>query len=160
MITSHGSSETDERNPTVAEPRTVSVQVSRRFSVPPERVFDAWLDPDLAGRFLFSTPSGEMVTTEIDARIGGRYSIIERRDGEDIEHCGEYLEIDRPRRLVFTFGVPRYSDATTIVTVDITPTDDGCELTLIDESAPVEWAERNRDGWTDILEGLAGVVGG
>ena len=80
----------------------VKVRVTRRFSTSPERVFDAWLDPEKAGRFLYATKEGEMVQVEIDARVGGRYSIVERRDGQDVEHTGEYLEIDRPRRLVFT----------------------------------------------------------
>lgn len=137
---------------------TVAIQVTRRFSAPAERVFDAWLDPEQARRFLFATADGEMIRAEIDARVGGRFSIVERRDGEDVEHTGEYREIDRPRRLVFTFGVPKYSDAFTVITIAITPLDDGCELTLTDEAVPADWVERNREGWTSILEGLAETV--
>ena len=137
-----------------------SIQVSRRFTASAERVFDAWLDPERARRFLFATPTGEMVRAEIDPRVGGRYTFVDRREGEDVEHSGEYVEIDRPRRLVFTLCVPKYSSASTVITIEITPLDTGCELTLTDESVPPEWVDSSREGWTSILKGLAEVVEG
>ena len=45
---------------------TATVRVSRRFESPPDRVFDAWLDPARAGRWLFASSSGRMVRVEID----------------------------------------------------------------------------------------------
>ncbi len=138
--------------------KPVNVRVSRRFSAPPERVFDAWLDPEKAGKFLFATEDGEMVKVEIDPRVGGRYSIVERREGQDVEHTGEYLEIDRPQRLVFTLQVPLYSELVDRVTVEIEPAEGGCELTLVCETTP-EWAEQTGEGWKMILGTLAEVLG-
>ena len=135
----------------------VKVRVTRRFSAPPENVFDAWLDPDKARRFLYATEEGEMVRVEIDARVGGRYSIIECREHQDVEHTGEYLEIDRPRRLVFTLQVPLYSEEVDRVTLEIESLDDGCELTLIHETSP-QWADQSGDGWKMILDSLAHVL--
>jgi uncharacterized protein YndB with AHSA1/START domain len=102
-----------------------TVTVTRHFSASPERVFDAWLGPQTADKWLFATPTGRMVRVEIDARIGGRFVIVDRRNGEDVEHSGEYLEIDRPHRLSFTFGVPKYSPLFTKVTIDIEPSASG-----------------------------------
>jgi len=137
------------------------VRVTRRFSASPERVFDAWLDPKKARKFLFATPTGEMVRVEIDARVGGSFCIVERRDGQNAEHYGTYLEIDRPWRLVFTFSVEKYGTGGDRVTVEIVPLETGCELTLTHEMRP-EWAEyagRAEAGWIGILDGLAAILG-
>ncbi|MGO9340420.1 MAG: SRPBCC family protein [Terracidiphilus sp.] len=131
------------------------VRVTRHFNASPERVFDAWLDPKTAGKWLFATPSGQMVRVEIDARPGGRWILVDRRNGEDVEHSGGYLEIDRPRRLVFTFGVPKYSSEITEVTVEIEPAESGCDLTLTQTGVPDEYLESNEKGWIGILVGLA-----
>jgi uncharacterized protein YndB with AHSA1/START domain len=52
----------------------VKVRVIHRFRASPERVFDAWLDPEKAGKWLFATASGQMVRVDIDARIGAHLS--------------------------------------------------------------------------------------
>ncbi len=140
------------------EPR-VTLRVAHRYAASAERVFDAWLDPELAGKWLFATATGRMVRAEIDARVGGSFNFTDRRDGVDVEHVGEYLEIDRPRRLVFTFGVPKYSPAMTRVSIDIVPLGSGCELTLTHEDVLPEWATQSEAGWGMLLDALAGTLG-
>jgi uncharacterized protein YndB with AHSA1/START domain len=135
----------------------LEVSVHHRFRQPAERVFDAWLDVNLARRFLFSTDTGEMVRCEIDARVGGRFVLTDRRPDGDVEHTGEYLVIDRPSRLVFTFGIPAASPTFDIVTIEITPqSDGGCTLQLTAEMQP-EWkdyVDRARQGWQQIIASL------
>lgn len=138
---------------------TADIQVRRRYSHAPERVFDAWLDPAMAGRFLFATPTGVMVKVEIDARVGGRFLIVERRDGQDAVHEGAYLEIHRPSRLVFSFG-DNMAFRTTTVTLEIVPTPEGCELTLTHTGVEPEWTSQTSQGWAGILEGLAPALAG
>jgi uncharacterized protein YndB with AHSA1/START domain len=145
------------------DPNATSLRVTRRFAASPERVFDAWIEPDMARRWLFTTAGGEIVRAELDARVGGAFTIVDRRDGdtgrEDIEHVGEYLEMDRPRRLAFTFSVPRYSPHVSRVTVDIVPLGAGCELTLTQADVLPEWASQTKEGWTTLLGQLAHALG-
>ena len=137
--------------------------VTHRYPYPAEKVFDAWLNPKVASRFLFTAPGGEIVRCDIDARPGGRFTIVDRRTdmGEmsgDIEHVGEYLEIDRPRRLVFTFAVPKFDPTATTVTVEISPDGDGCVLTLHHDGVTEDWAKSTVEGWTMILAALEAAV--
>jgi uncharacterized protein YndB with AHSA1/START domain len=131
----------------------VTLRVSHLYTASAERVFDAWLDPATAGSWLFATPTGRIVAVEIDARIGGKFAIV-RREGEDIAHIGEYLEIERPRRLVFTFAVPKFSAEITRVIIEIAALDKGCELTLTHEGVLPDYEENTKQGWGMILGNL------
>lgn len=136
------------------------IVVRHRYRHPPERVFDAWLDPKTAGRFAFATPDGEMIKAEIDPKVGGRFNFTDRRPGMgDVAHVGEYEVIDRPRRLVFTFAVPQYDPAYTRVTLDFVVVDGGTEITLTHEGVPPEYAEQTPKGWEMILASLETALG-
>lgn len=141
------------------------VVVTHRYAASPGTVFDAFLDVAIARRFLFATATGEMITAEIDPRVGGRFTFTERRpDTGDVRHVGEYVEIERPKRLAFTFGVPQFDPRMALVTLDFAADGEGCILTLANDGVPPEWAERNHEGWSKILAGLLpaydGVHGG
>ena len=147
-----------KKKSSAAAAERVTVRVSRRFDAPAERVFDAWLDPQNAGKWLFATPEGEMVRAQIDARVGGQFNFTDRRAGEDIEHTGEYLEIDRPKRLAFNFRVPKFSNEATRIQIELAPAVSGPEatlLTLVHEGVFAEYAARTEEGWNGVLQGLA-----
>lgn len=137
------------------------VRVQRRYAHAPERVFDAFLDPRTAGRFLFRTDGGELIRCEVEPRVGGRFTITERRGEEAAEHLGEFVQIDRPRRLVFLFGTQGWDGDFDEITIDIAPVAEGCELTLTHPMKPqwADWRERVTNGWSHMLEGLARALG-
>jgi uncharacterized protein YndB with AHSA1/START domain len=136
---------------------TASVIVERRIAAPPPRVFDAWLEPAAVGKWLFATPGGVMERVEIDPRVGGGFRIEERRGGDLAVHHGEYLEIDRPKRLVFDFWTS-FSEERTRVTVTIAPDGEGSLVTLAHEGVWADWRDKTRQGWTNILDGLASTL--
>ena len=138
--------------------QTVELEVSRHIAAPPERVFDAWLDPDNVGKWLFATPDGKSERVEIDARVGGRFRIDERRGDEVAEHFGTYVEIDRPRRLAFDFGTS-FEATPTRITVTIEPDGDGSLVTIRHEGVWADWEEKTRQGWAMILASLDRELG-
>jgi uncharacterized protein YndB with AHSA1/START domain len=143
---------------------SVVIRVSHRYSAPADRLFDAWLTPNQASRFLFRTRTGNVMQCEITPEVGGGFTVIDRRpaaDGDesvfDVVHMGKYVELDRPRRIVFDFSVLMFgSEDPSRVTVDITPVNpQACELTLTHDMGTSEQArmmeEPSRKGWLNML---------
>jgi uncharacterized protein YndB with AHSA1/START domain len=142
--------------------RTAVVRVTHRFAAAPERVFDAWLDADKMRAWMRGPAMhDEILKATIDARVGGRFEYTVRRDGQVIEHYGVYREIDRPRRLAFTFEVKGMEgDVPSLVTLDFAAADEGTEVTLVHTGVLKDYAERTQGGWTKILEAHAHGLGG
>lgn len=144
----------------MSQPGNAVVQVTQRFNASAERVFDAWLSPELLGKWMFGPEvrEEEIVRLSLDARVGGAFSFVVRRGEHVIDHVGEYLELDRPRRLAFTWGIAG-SDSSRVV-LEITADGPGCVLTLTHELHPdwAAYASRTEAGWTQMLTKLAEVV--
>ncbi|MGH7635007.1 MAG: SRPBCC family protein, partial [Gemmatimonadaceae bacterium] len=92
------------------------VEVTMTIGVPRERVFDAWLRPDCMARFLAAGDS-HASAVDVDPRVGGAFRIVMGSARGSHDHCGRYLEIDRPARLRFTWASPATNGAETEVTV-------------------------------------------
>lgn len=142
----------------MTDPTPPRVVVSRSFGMSAERVFDAWLDPDMIGRFMFGPALRDEIILHVrlDARVGGTFSFKVRRGDQDIDHVGRYREISRARRLVFTWGIAGESADESVVTIEIAPRGAGCELRLIHELQPqwADYAPRVTQGWTTMLMAL------
>lgn len=143
-----------------APPGGGQVRVERVLPAPPERVFDAWLDADGLTAWLCPDPAAT-THAELDARVGGHYHIV-MQDGETTHHLrGEYLEIDRPRRLAFTWVASARPDERTIVTVDLAPHAEGTHLTLTHTGfGDASVADGYRNGWRTIAGKLAAHLAG
>ncbi len=141
---------------------TPAIRVERRFSASAERVFDAWLDPVWIGRFMFGPHlrDEQVVSLENEPRVGGTFHYRVSRGGAKIDHTGTYREINRSRRLVFTWGVDEEQGDLSVVTIEIAADGDGCTLTLTHALHPdwAEYAERTQAGWTKIVGDLAAAL--
>ena len=130
------------------------VEIHRRLPASIGEVFRWWTDPDRLQEWM--TPVGT-VEAEVDLRVGGRLRIVMRGDGRVIEHTGEYLEIDPPRRLVFTWMSPYTGSVPSVITVELRAAgDDLTDLRLVHSRLPDEAAPRHRGGWDAMLDRLGG----
>lgn len=141
----------------------VVVTLKKRMRATDEAVFDAWVTPDVARKFFFTTPSGEVLLYEMDAKTAGGFTITERRPAPqgkpgplDVEHVGHYIEMARPSRLVFSFSVPQFPGEETVVALDFVSLSSGeCDLTLTHSLGSSDSARQYRDktetGWQKVL---------
>ncbi|HEY2707212.1 MAG TPA: SRPBCC family protein [Caulobacteraceae bacterium] len=144
----------------IAPTKLQVLRVTREFETSPDALFDAWTNPDMVGRWLFTTPGSESHSVEADVRPGGKWTITDIREGVEYKAVGEYLDVDRPGRLVFTFGMPQFSPALHKVTVEINATDKGAQLTLIQEGLPPEAIRPLEQGWREMFDMLAVILHG
>lgn len=150
-------------------PLSTLVRVQRAFACTADTLYDAWLDPAVVRRFLFATPpTGEVIRCDIEPGVGGKLVVVDRRPigggagPIEIEHCGRFLQLDRPRRIAFAFSVPQFGGPETTVVIDIEPQGDGCNLTLRHDLGTAEPAKEMVDGaekgWSTILANLEAAL--
>jgi uncharacterized protein YndB with AHSA1/START domain len=138
---------------TESERPTEVLVVRRWLPVPRERVFAAWLDPASLAEWM---RPGDTIraTVAVDPRVGGEFRIVMSHDHGDHEHRGEYLAIDPPSLLSFTWISSATDDRRTVVTVEFHEHDGGTELILTHRRLPDARIEAHRMGWTDIVRKL------
>ena len=82
-----------------------ALRMERTFAAPAERVFDAFTSEEVMRRWWHASPDWETPVASVDLRIGGRIRVVMRDPESDKRYGGggEYVEIDPPRRLAFTW---------------------------------------------------------
>jgi len=126
------------------------VHVCQLLPVTPARAFQAWVDPALAGRWLFATASNPMTRVAIDARVGGRFRFA---DDGDTDESGCYLEILPGRRLAFSLDRSGSINGSA-VTVEFARHDAGCLLSLTHSCVVSEDAGYVQARWEGMLYGV------
>ena len=133
---------------------TTSVQREVAIAASPETVWEFLVDPAKAVRWMG-------VAADLDARPGGQYCVEVLPDQVA---RGEFVELDRPRRAVWTWGwEPGTRSAlppgASSVAIDLVPTDDGTLVRLTHE-LPTDEAAPHDHGWQHYLARLAAAAGG
>ena len=136
-----------------------SVVIERVIPAPPRVVFDAWLDPEALRHFMCGGPGVRVTRVECDPRVGGRFLIVMNVEGHEVPHRGQYLEIERYERLVFTWLSP-YAGEGSRVTLRFAESRNGeTRLTLEHVGlADAETRSKHHGGWSHILGELSAMA--
>jgi len=134
---------------------TTSVRLRRTLSADVQRVFEAWSTAEMMSRWFVVDP-GWTVKAASDFRVGGKYRVeMSRGDGTTFVAFGEYLEIDAPRRLVFTWNSAVPAVTRSVVTLDFEPIAAGTLLSLSHELLPdTDEGRAHSIGWEGSLASL------
>ena len=151
---------------------TTTLTMTRNFNVAPDRVFDAWLTPEMMRKWFF-TLEGTNKVAQNNPHVGGTWEIIDHRGEKDYRAIGEYLEIDPAKKLVFTFEMPQFSETVDTITVELKDLKQGCEMTFAQEiivpheenwttsdieKALGEYHDGSEHGWNLMFMGLKELV--
>ncbi|HSK91863.1 MAG TPA: SRPBCC domain-containing protein [Euzebyales bacterium] len=131
------------------------VVIERYIAAPPEVVFAMFTDPARLVRWIGDS-------AELDPRPGGvfRFTLGDR------DACrGRYLEVDAPRRVVFTWGWERGEEipvpaGSTTVEVDLVAQGSGTHLRLVHRGLDGDAALLHEHGWRRFLDRLDAVTTG
>ncbi|MFW5943489.1 MAG: SRPBCC family protein [Chloroflexota bacterium] len=143
-------------NDTPADPQT-SLQLERILPVPPGRVFEAWTMPE-AIKFWFAGAGTVIDEVQVDLRVGGRYTIrYQDASGGETVVTGKYLQIEPPRRLVFSWTMKsgQLIVDENIVTVEFRDLGNRTQVQLTHEPFPDPEIRRlHAQGWDVCLTAL------
>jgi uncharacterized protein YndB with AHSA1/START domain len=103
----------------VTTPSNEEIRLTRLFNAPRALVFDAMTKPEHVRQWWGQLGEGYSVPVcEIDLRVGGKWKFINRHPKGEVTFYGEYQEIVRPSRLVFTEIFADYPDSVSVVSTD------------------------------------------
>jgi uncharacterized protein YndB with AHSA1/START domain len=132
---------------------SAAVVVRRAIAASAEDLFDAWLDPEALATWM-RPGTIKSTVAKIEPRVGGSYEIIMQGQSGPIVHKGVYQQIDRPKRLVFTWASPGTELRDTLVTVDFVAAGPRTEVVVTHEQLPESARPSHSKGWTSGLEHL------
>lgn len=90
-------------------PSDNEIRIDRTFDAPRDLVWRAWTDAKLLPRWM-GPAKYTMTTSQMDVRPGGKYRWVWDVDGQNLVIHGEFVEVDRPRRLVTKEFMEPYPD--------------------------------------------------
>jgi uncharacterized protein YndB with AHSA1/START domain len=140
----------------MAEP--AGITITRVFDAPRERVWKEWTEPErFADWFGGSQAEVPSSTVRMDVREGGAWRATMFAGRREIHWKGEYQEVVKPKRLVFTISDQPGDDEFELVTVVLTDLGDGRTEMLFQQRGRMaaKQYERSRQGWSSFFDRIA-----
>ena len=132
--------------------------LERTFAAPAQRVFDAFTSEEVMRRWWHVEPHWETPVAEVEPRVGGRLRVVMHNTDEDVDYGGggEYVTIDPPRRLAFTWTWEDDDEhAEQLIEIDFEERDGATTVRFTHSNLWDEEAVASHEGgWSGALENL------
>jgi uncharacterized protein YndB with AHSA1/START domain len=132
-----------------------TLRIERTYEAPAEAVFDAWTSEEVLRRWWRAERDWETPEAQVEVWVGGAIRIVMRgADGAAHGARGTYTEVDRPRRLVFTWTWDS-SERETLIEIEFAETAGATTVTFTHSGLADEESVRSHEyGWSNILAEL------
>lgn len=135
--------------------RVPTLKIRRVIASSPQKIFDLWTRPELMARWMSPYPGAVHCEAVADVRVGGAFRLSIRSADSQCDIEGIYVEVERPKRLVFTWCGPPTQGANTLVTLELKALKTGTELTLTHEKLPTDEVRQGHTiGWANMVDHL------
>ena len=146
------------------------IRLNKFVQAPPQRVYDAWLDPEQLKQWWMPDANAACSEAQIDAQVGGDFRITLGSGEQAHIAVGQYLELDPPRKIVMSWSweMNPAMAADSLITIELLETDNpydpetpGTEIIFTHEklNTAVERSEHT-SGWWNTLRALGYYVRG
>ncbi len=130
-------------------------------AAPPARVFRAITDPRQLPQWWGQSEMYRVTKFETDLRLHGKWTSYGTSvNGENFQVGGEYLEIDPPRVLVYTWTASWTGALKTTVRWELTPSGQGTSVKIHHSgfAGNAEAAQSHGQGWQRVLGWMQAFV--
>ena len=137
----------------------LTLTTTKIIDAPVERVFDAWLDPEMLAKFMIPGDGMTVSKVETDAQVGGRFTIVMVSGEKEMPHAGTYLEIEPHSKLSFTWEAPWSAEGSSVEILFKRIGDAKTEIQLTHvKFSDEESRDSHLGGWNAILRKLAEIL--
>jgi uncharacterized protein YndB with AHSA1/START domain len=144
----------------VSEQTDYLVEIERTYAASAEAVFDAWTSPEVMRRWFHCGHDWDTPVAEVDLRVGGAVRIVMRRPtGSEHEARGEYMQIERPRRLLMKWMFGEEPANEQLIELTFSESDGATTVRMLNTGISTEARRASQDeGWNGCLEELGRLL--
>lgn len=136
------------------------VEIERTYAATAEDVFDAWTSAEVMRRWFHCGHDWDTPVAEVDLRVGGAVRIVMRRPtGSEHEARGEYIQIERPSRLLMKWVFQEEPANEQLIELTFSESDGATTVRMLNTGISSEPRRASQDlGWNGCLEELGRLL--